>query len=74
MYKEKFNKYLNSPEYLNIEQDKIYCKLQNLLINSMPRMNYLDIEELLHEEILFKLEQGFKEGYNCGINEKRVGE
>lgn len=66
MYKEDFKNYLNSTNYYLIENDPIYQELQTLLINNIPENNYLDVEELLHAEILFKLEMGFKEGYYCG--------
>lgn len=66
MYKEDFKNYLNSTNYYLIENDPIYQELQTLLINNIPENIYLDVEELLHAEILFKLEMGFKEGYYCG--------
>lgn len=67
MYKEDFKNYLNSTNYYLIENDPIYQELQTLLINNIPENTYLDVEELLHAEILFKLEMGFKEGYYCGV-------
>lgn len=63
MYKTYFKQYLNSQAYSVIEKDPIYIKLITLLSNNLSSNTYLDIEELLHAEILFKLEVGFKGGY-----------
>lgn len=65
MYKSDFDKYLNSKEYRLIECDPIYQELRKLLVDNLNNDIFLDIEELLHAEILFKLEQGFKNGYSC---------
>lgn len=63
MYKTDFENYINSTEYQTIEIDPIYKELQTLLISALSKEIYLNVEELLHAEILFKLEAGFKEGY-----------
>lgn len=65
MYKSDFDKYLNSKEYRLIECNPIYKELMKLLVANLDDDIFLDIEELLHAEILFKLEQGFKNGYSC---------
>ena len=65
MYKSDFEKYLNSKEYRLIEYDSIYQELMKMLGTNLDYNIFLDIEELLHAEILFKLEQGFKNGYSC---------
>lgn len=65
MYKVKFDAFLNSKEYRLIECDLIYQELMKLLVANLDDDIFLDIEELLHAEILFKLEQGFKNGYSC---------
>ena len=65
MHKTEFEKYLNSNEYRAKEFDITYIKLTKLLKRNLPHDVYLNIEELLHAEILFKLEEGFKAGYNC---------
>ena len=64
MYKLYYEKYINSQKYSIIESDKIYKKLILLLQDNLNKNIFLDVEELLHEEILFKLEIGFKEGFN----------
>lgn len=63
MYKYYFNNYLNSKEYYCIENDFIYQELTKLLNQNLSKDIYLNVEELLHAEILFKLEQGFHAGY-----------
>ena len=68
MYKSDFEKYLNSKEYRLIEYDPIYKELMKLLVANLDDNTFLDVEELLHAEILFKLEQGFKNGYSCKNN------
>ena len=68
MYKSDFEKYLNSKEYRLIEYDPIYQELRKILVTNLSDNIFLDIEELLHAEILFKLEQGFKNGYSCKNN------
>lgn len=68
MYKSDFNKYLNSKGYRLIEYDPIYQELRKILIANLGDNIFIDIEELLHAEILFKLEQGFKNGYSCKNN------
>lgn len=68
MYKSDFDKYLNSKEYRLIEYDPIYQELRKILVANLGDNIFLDIEELLHAEILFKLEQGFKNGYSCKNN------
>ena len=65
MYKSDFDKYLNSKEYRLIEYDPIYKELKKMLVANLDNNIFLDVEELLHAEILFKLEQGFKNGYSC---------
>lgn len=65
MYKSDFDKYLSSKEYRSIERDPIYQELRKLLVTNLDDDIFLDIEELLHAEILFKLEQGFQNGYSC---------
>lgn len=65
MYKVKFDAFLNSTEYHLIEYDPIYKELMRLLVANLDDDIFLDVEELLHAEILFKLEQGFKNGYSC---------
>ena len=65
MYKSDFDKYLNSKEYRLIEYDPIYQELRKILVANLGNNIFLDVEELLHAEILFKLEQGFKNGYSC---------
>ena len=65
MYKADFEKYLNSKEYRIIECDPIYKELITMLLTNLSQDVYLDVEELLHAEILFKLEVGFKNGYSC---------
>ena len=65
MYKVKFDAFLNSKEYRLIECDLIYQELMKLLVANLDDDIFLDIEELLHAEILFKVEQGFKNGYSC---------
>jgi len=65
MYKSDFNKYLNSKEYRLIERDPIYQELRKMLGANLDDDIFLDVEELLHTEILFKLEQGFKNGHSC---------
>lgn len=65
MYKLYYEKYINSQRYINIEEDQIYKKLIMLLQNNLDKNLFLDIEELLHEEIIFKLEIGFQEGFNA---------
>ena len=65
MYKVKFDAFLDSKEYRLIECDPIYQELMKLLVTILDDNIFLDIEELLHAEILFKLEQGFKNGYSC---------
>ena len=67
MYKSDFEKYLNSKEYRIIECDPIYKELITMLLTNLSQDVYLDVEELLHAEILFKLECAFKVGYNCCI-------
>lgn len=62
-----FEKYLNSKEYSKIEYDEFYKELVSILTNNLPEDIYLNIEELLHAEILFKLEQGFIAGFNSKI-------
>ena len=65
MYKSDFDKYLSSKEYRLIKRDPIYQELRKLLVTNLDGDTFLDIEELLHTEILFKLEHGFKNGYSC---------
>lgn len=69
MYKSDFEKYLSSKEYRLIECDPIYQELMKMLVANLDDNTFLDIEELLHAEILFKLEQGFKNGYSCKNND-----
>lgn len=70
MYKTYFKQYLHSQTYSVIEKDPIYIKLITLLSNNLSSNTYLDVEELLHAEILFKLEVGFKNGYSCNLSTK----
>lgn len=63
MYQKNFQEYLNSNEYKSIEKDMLYTQLTEILANSLPIDLYLSVEELLHAEILYKLEEGFKAGY-----------
>ena len=63
MYKSDFEKYLSSKEYRLIECDPIYRELMKMLVANLDDNTFLDVEEFLHTEILFKLEQGFKNGY-----------
>ena len=63
MHRKKFNKYINSKEYKLIEYDPIYTALIDLLIRYLPSDIFLEVEELLNAEILFKLEAGFQNGY-----------
>lgn len=65
MYKSDFDKYLNSNKYRLVEYDPIYQELMKMLGDNLDDNIFLDIEELLHAEILFKLEQGFKNGCSC---------
>jgi len=65
MYKSDFDKYLSSKEYRLIKCDPIYQELMKLLVANLDDDIFLGIEELLHAEILFKLEQGFQNGYSC---------
>ena len=65
MYKLYYEEYINSQRYKNIEEDQIYKKLVMLLQNNLNKNLFLDGEELLHEEIIFKLETGFQEGFNA---------
>ena len=64
MYKVKFDAFLDSKEYRLIECDHIYQELMKLLVTILDDNIFLDIEELHPAEILFKLEQGFKNGYS----------
>lgn len=65
LYKVKFDVFLNSEEYSIIEQDEIYLQLRTLLKDNLPLHIFLDVEELLHEEIIFKMHYAFKSGHNC---------
>lgn len=73
MYYKYYQQFINSIEYKNIEQDDIYIKLREFLSKYLKPETFLEIEELLHEEIIFKLEQGFKNGFEIGLNNE-VGE
>lgn len=66
MYNYYFEKYLQSDEYLKIEYDTTYTRLRSVLKDNLPFEIFLDAEELLHEEIVIKMEHSFKAGYNCG--------
>lgn len=63
MHKNIFNEYINSREYKIIETDPIYIALVELLTQHLSSEIFLEVEELLHAEILFKLEAGFQNGY-----------
>ena len=63
MHRKKFNKYINSKEYKLIEYDPIYTALIDLLIRYLPSDIFLEAEELLNAEVLFKLEAGFQNGH-----------
>lgn len=71
MYNRLFHNYLMSTEYYDIEKDKIYQQLTNLLLTNLPSDIYLSVEELLHAEILYKIEEGFKAGYFVNKNYKQ---
>lgn len=71
MYNRLFHNYLMSTEYYDIEKDKIYQQLTNLLLTNLPSDIYLSVEELLHAEILYKIEEGFKAGYFVSENYKQ---
>ena len=66
LYKIKFDTFLNSEAHSSIEHDEIYLHLRTLLKDNLPLHIFLDVEELLHEEIIFKMCHAFKAGYNCG--------
>lgn len=66
LYKIKFDTFLNSEAYSSIENDEIYLHLRTLLKDNLPLNIFLDVEELLHEEIIFKMCHAFKAGHNCG--------
>lgn len=66
MCQEDFDKFLQSKEYRREEMDDVYVELRQLLYFFLETKQFLDIEELLHEEILRKLELGFRYGYEYG--------
>ena len=68
MYNKKFNSFLQSPNYLNYEKDATYIALNNLLIQYLPDNIYLEVEDLLHAEIIFKVELGFRNGFRSAKN------
>lgn len=73
MYHKYCQQLIMSNEYQNIEQDSTYVKLIDILQKSLPFETFLDVEELLHEEMLLKIELGFLHGYHCGLK-NRAGE
>lgn len=66
MYQEDFEAFLQSEEYRKEEMDPVYAHLRQLLQIFLEMKPFLDIEELLHEEIVRKLELGFRYGYESG--------
>ena len=74
MYKHYLKQYIISNAYLKIEHDNIYLQLRLLLESNLPTNIFLDVEELLHEEIIFKLTEGFKYGFSYGVNYKNQAE
>lgn len=66
MHNADFEKYLNSKEYSLIEYDPAYIALRQLLIDNLQFDIFLDVEELLHEEIIFKMYYAFQAGFHCG--------
>lgn len=71
MYQKDFQEYIMSEEYQNIEKDIYYLQLTNLLMQHLPKETYLSVEELLHAEILYRIEEGFKAGYFARENYKQ---
>ena len=63
MYINDFNKYINSNNYKLIEYDPTYNALIALLLKHLPSEVFLEAEELLNAEVLFKLETGFQVGF-----------
>lgn len=61
-----FDKFLQSKEFQEEEMDDVYLQLWHLLRLFLDTQTFLDVEELLHEEILRKLELGFRYGYAYG--------
>lgn len=68
MHKDYYEKFIQSQLYNVYERDPIYGKLRELLVRNVADKIFLDVEELLHYEILFKLELGFKYGFQNGVN------
>lgn len=69
MNKNAFDNYLSSKEYSEIEMDTYYIQLSNFLQAHLTKDIYLEVEELLHLEILTKVEAGFKAGMKINQNE-----
>lgn len=72
MYNDYYKDFLHSQAYCNVENDIFYLNLRKILIHNLTEQIFLDVEELLHAEILFKLEFGFQHGFKYGCD--RAGE
>ena len=59
-----FDAFLKSEQYRQIEQGENYRKLMYLLRQNLPNDVFLDVEELLHEEIISKMERAFEYAYS----------
>ncbi len=66
-YQTSYQAFITSSGYLSFEQDIIYQRLRELLLRHLTDQAFLDIEELLHAEILLKLEFGFQHGYHFAL-------
>lgn len=66
-YQTSYQAFITSSGYLSFEQDIIYQRLRELLLRHLTAKEFLDIEELLHAEILLKLEFGFQHGYHFAL-------
>ena len=67
MQRKLFDEFLQSPEYLAQEKDVFYIALTSLLSENLSDSVYLEVEEILHSEILTKVELGFKYGLTYGV-------
>ncbi len=67
-----FDAFLKSEQYQQIERGEDYRKLMYLLRQNLPNDVFLDVEELLHEEIISKMEMAFE--YACSLVLERQSE
>ena len=70
MCKDDFGEFLNSEEYRQIERSENYRKLVYFLQQNLSNDVFLDAEELLHEEIVSKMEIAFEYGYSLALERR----